>query len=40
MFNLSVGDTVHLEMYTGGLHAESGTGQDQVHFTGHLLHAN
>ena len=39
MLNLSTGDIVHLEMSTGGLHTDAGTG-DQVHFTGHLLHAN
>ena len=39
MFDLSMGDTVYLAMSSGGLHAESGD-SDQVHFTGHLLHAN
>ena len=37
MFDLSTDDIVHLEMSTGGLHAD---GADLVHFTGHLLHAN
>ena len=40
MFDLSMGDTVHLSMGSGGLHAESTAGHDQTHFTGHLLHAN
>ena len=41
MFNLSMDDTVHLEMASGGLHADvAGAAGDQVHFTGHLLHAN
>ena len=39
MFDLSMDDTVYLTMYSGGLHAESHN-NDQVHFTGHLLHAN
>ena len=39
MLDLSTDDIVHLEMNTGGLHAEGGT-SDQAHFTGHLLHAN
>ena len=38
MLDLSTDDIVHLEMSSGGLHAE-GVG-DQAHFTGHLLHAN
>ena len=38
MFDLSMGDTVHLTI-SGGLHAEGGN-SDQAHFTGHLLHAN
>lgn len=41
MLNLSTGDIVHLEMSTGGLHADASNAvADQVHFTGHLLHAN
>ena len=38
MLDLSTDDIVHLEMSSGGLHAE--VVGDQAHFTGHLLHAN
>ena len=40
MFDLSMGETVYLTMYSGGLHADVGNSHDQTHFTGHLLHAN
>ena len=40
ILDLSTDDIVYLDMSSGGLHADAGTGEDQVHFTGHLLHAN
>ena len=40
ILDLSLDDTVFLEMNTGGLHVDSTANADQVHFTGQLLHAN
>ena len=37
ILDLSLDDTVLLEISSGGLHAD---GDDEIHFTGHLLHAN